>query len=471
MSDLTMAEELADFAAGLSCAALPPDVVEGVQARVLDIVGLYCASGDTDAARAVRTWVRETGGNGRSTAVGLPTGVPAAQAALLGGVLAHALDYDDTHLPSILHPSATVIPAALAVAEEVSADGPLLVEAIAAGLEICVRLGMAGFDADAGNSLFFEHGQHATAICGTVGAAAAAAKLYGAGAADIMSAMGIAASQASGVIEANRTGGTVKQLHCGWSAHAGVIAARLASLGITGPPTVFEGRFGFFRAFLHREPFADEVREQLGDLWRLREIHFKPYPTNHFTHAGIDGMLRLRAAGLTAGQVEHIELGVAGPTVRTIGEPIEVKRRPTSGYSAKFSGPYTLAVTLLGGAGLGVGHADFTDDHVQDAACRSLMDTVTVVADDWCDARYPWALPAVLRVHTRDGSVLTEQVAHNRGGPHNPLTAEELQRKFTDNADRTLDAQDSEALVRWSRGLRTAVNATEALHVLRAAGV
>ena len=467
MNDLTMAQELAEFTAGLSCQTLPTTVTDSVQARVLDIVGLFCASGDADAAQAVRTWVQDIGGNGRSTAVGVRDAVPAANAALLNGVLAHALDYDDTHLPSILHPSATVVPAALAVAEEVDADGAALVEAIAAGLEVCVRLGMGGFDAEAGNSLFFEHGQHATAICGTIGAAAAAAKLYEADAAEIMSAMGVAASQASGIIEANRTGGTVKQLHCGWSAHAGVMAASLARRASPDRPRSSRAALASSRRSCTEDPSPVRCATALREQWRLLEIHIKPYPTNHFTHAGIDAVLRLREAGVSAEDVQDMELGVAAPTVRTIGEPIEAKRRPQTGYAAKFSGPYTIAAALLGGGGLGVGHEDFADARVQDPARQSLMDKVSVRADTWCNERYPWALPATLRVRTHDGSVITEQVADNRGGPKNPLSAAELRRKFTDNASRVLSADEADALVHWSGDLEKARDVTGALQVLR----
>src|SRR5690606_34984555 len=107
-------------------------------------------------------------------------------------------------------------------------------------------------------------GQHATSIAGTLGAAVAAAMLYGLGAEGVTHALGVAASMASGIIEANRTGGTVKRMHCGWAAHSGVTAARLVRLGFTGPPTVLEGRFGFFEAWLHGRYNPAEISEGLG---------------------------------------------------------------------------------------------------------------------------------------------------------------------------------------------------------------
>ena len=118
---------------------------------------------------------------------------------------------------------------------------------------------MAGYDQELGNSVFFEHGQHATSITGAMGGAVAASLLYGADEAGVLHALGLTASMASGIIEANRTGGTVKRLHCGIAAQAGVTAAQLVRRGFTGPPTVLEGRFGFFEAWLHGQFYPDAV--------------------------------------------------------------------------------------------------------------------------------------------------------------------------------------------------------------------
>jgi len=214
--------------------------------------------------------------------------------------------------------------------------------------------------------VFFERGLHATSICGAVGAAVAVAMLQGQDEAGIASAAGIAASMGAGLLEANRTGGTVKRVLCGWAAHCGVAAADLARHGLTGPPTVLEGRFGFLQAFCGDRAHPDAVVRGLGTDWELPRVVFKPYPCNHFTHAGVDPALPGRAQGLAPADVTAIELGVAKPVLRTIAEPPEAKARPASGYHAAFSGPYTVAAALLGG-GLGVSHEDFTDAAARDS--------------------------------------------------------------------------------------------------------
>jgi 2-methylcitrate dehydratase PrpD len=287
-------------------------------------------------------------------------------------------------------------------------------------------------------------------MCGAIGGAAAAGVLVGA---DAAHAMAIAVSMASGVIEGNRAGGTVKRLHCGWAAHAGVTAALLAGRGFTGPPTALEGRFGFFEAFLGGRFDADAVTGAIGDRWESRRTFVKPYPANHFTHAGIDAALQLRAGGIRAEDIECIELGVASPTVRTIGEPIEAKRAPETGYQAQFSGPYTVAAALLGGGGLGLGLDDFTDELARDPGRRALAARVSVVADPACDASYPMQLPGVLTARTRDGAEHVVRVEHNRGGPDRPLAAGELAQKFLTNAVRALPRDVAEEVAERIGGM------------------
>lgn len=446
MSDPTLAQRIGDFAVHCTESPLPPAVTASVRQRILDILGIAIAATPLDTSAAIRTVVSTRGGATEATAIGLPIRLPTASAALNNGTLAHSLDYDDTHLPSILHPSAAVIPAALAVGQATDASGPAVMNAIAAGLEICVRLGMVGYDRTAGNSLFFEHGQHATSICGTIGAAVAAGMLHGLDAASLTDTIGVAASMSSGVIEANRTGGTVKRVHCGWAAHAGVTAAEMVEGGITGPPTALEGRFGFFQAFLHTEGDLT-VFDDLGTRWEVPDIFFKPYPANHFTHTGIDAAAQLRRDGVSPEQVQTIHLGVADPTVRTIGQPLEVKQAPPTGYAAQFSGPYAVVAGLLGGGGLEVGLDDFTDELATDAVRRELMSRITVGSDPRCDDIFPNQFPAVLTATLHNGQTIEIERLINRGSPQDPLSDEELATKFSDNAGRVLDLDTTQHLI------------------------
>ena len=196
----TIAQHLASLAFATDAENLPERHRASVPERILDVLGICVRSTELDTSHAVRDHVTDQGGRPQSSAIGAGVRLPASSAALLNGTLAHSLDYDDTHLPSILHPSASVVPSALAAAEAHGRSGAELVAAVAVGLEVTVRIGMAGYDGERRQNVWFDRGQHATAICGAVGSAAAAAKLAGLDAAGIADAMGVAASMSSGII-------------------------------------------------------------------------------------------------------------------------------------------------------------------------------------------------------------------------------------------------------------------------------
>jgi 2-methylcitrate dehydratase PrpD len=442
----TLSEQLASFAIRTLSDGAPADVRASVQQRVLDVTGLQLAARPLATSSGALAYALAQGGPDQAYVVGESQRISAPWAAFANGVLAHSLDYDDTHLPSVLHPSASVVPAALAAAEQSGADGARVLDAIAVGIEVVVRLGMVGYDRELRNSVFFEHGQHATSICGTIGSAIAASLLLDGSERGVVDAIGVSASMAGGIIEANRTGGTVKRLHCGWAAHAGVTAAQLVTHGFTGPPTALEGRFGFFEAYLQGRVALHEVTDRLGEHWEVPGIFFKPYPANHFTHTALDAARIVRERGVAPDDVEAVVLGVAGATVRTIGEPIDVKQAPESGYQAQFSGPYMVALGFLGGGGLGAGLDDFTDALATDPDRRALMARVSVVADEACDAVFPYQFPATLKVRTRGGDEHKVAVMANRGGNEQPLSDAELATKFRDNAARSLGAEASAAV-------------------------
>jgi 2-methylcitrate dehydratase PrpD len=468
--ETTVLQEVSRFAAGVRAGEVEEGLLRDARRRVTDIIGIALAASGMEPARVVGAVIESWGGKGQASAIGRSGRYPTASAALLNGTLAHALDYDDTHLPSVLHPSAAVVPAALAVAEASGASGRDLLAAVAAGDELTVRVGMAGYDRELGNSIFFDKGLHATSIAGTLGGALAAAMLYGLEEEEIGHAIAISASMGAGLIEANRTGGTVKRIHCGWAAHAGVTAAELARHGLTGPPTIFEGRFGFLQAYLDDKADAEEITRGLGEEWALPRIFFKPYPANHFTHAGIDAAIKLREEGLDLGEIEALELGVATPVLRTIAQPEEEKAKPSTGYAAQFSGPFTVATALVGGGGLGVSLSDFTDATVKEPLKLDLASRVRCVADEECDRIFPNQFPAVLRVRLNSGEEREARVSYNRGGPENPLSDQELKTKFLTNAEQVLPATRVEELARALEALGGAKTIEEIMGITRVGG-
>ncbi|MEU3312404.1 MmgE/PrpD family protein [Streptomyces sp. NPDC006662] len=459
MTTTPLVRRLAAFAVAARDRGLPPKLRAEAAERILDCLGNSLLAREESAPRAVLAVARDWGTTGPAHVIGTDHSLAAPAAALVNGTLAHAMDFDDSHMLSVLHPSASVIPAALAVAEATGARGPQLLDAVTVGTEVCIRLGIAGYDPDLRNSLFFERGQHATSICGTLGAAVAAAMLLGADEDTVAAALGIAASTGAGLLEANRTGGTVKRMHCGWAAHAGVAAAQLARAGITGPPTVLEGRFGFFQAWCGDRARPEAVLDGLGERWETSEIIVKPYPCNHFTHPGIDAALRLRAEGVRGEDVVHGELRVPTAMHRTIGEPEAAKATP----AAAFSGPFTVATALLGGGGLGVWFDDFTDATAHDPARRALAGVIRCVPDPALDALFPTRLPALLRVTTRDGRRHEIRVETSKGGPDMPLTVEEKEHKFRLSAATALPPERADAVLGAVRALPEGGSVTDLL--------
>ncbi len=436
-SEQKLVQTLAHFVAQATFDQLPRPVVQSVKQRVLDTLGISLAAVAGRAANGVGELVDLWGGREEASLVYRAGRFPAPNAALFNGTLAHSLDFDDTHLPSVLHPSASVIPATLALGEALGVSGRNAIVAASMGYEVIVRLGMAAYDSSLRNSIFFEKGWHATSICGTIACAALGAKLLKLDEARIADAIGIAASMASGLLESNRVGGLVKQIHCGWAAHGGLTAALLAERGITSPSSVLEGRFGFFNAFCDGKFDPSQIINGLGEKWVTPDIFFKPYPSNHFTHAAIDAALAVKTKyGVRPEAIDTIELGIASAPFRTIGEPREKKIHPENGYHARFSGPFAVATAFFGSTSLGISYEDFGDDKVKDPARLALAGKVHMFVDPECERIFPNQFPAVLRVRVQSGETFEERIMANRGGSENPLTDDELVSKFLSNVER-----------------------------------
>jgi 2-methylcitrate dehydratase PrpD len=425
-----LAEEIADFAYRTQYADLPTEVAASVRRSLIDTLGVAIAAIDLDTSRAMRAYVERTWAEGPAEALGIQRPVPPVAAALLNGTLAHSFDFDDTHLPSVVHASACTIPAALAAAQASGARFADFLAAVAVGNEIACRLGMAGYDAARNLSLFAARGLHPTSTCGMVGAGAAAAKAMGLSREKLQHAIAIAVGMASGTIEPNRGGGNVKRIYCGWAAQAGVMAAEFANGGITGPASCLDGQFGFFAAYLSGECFPEAVTDQLGTRWEAATIGIKPYPCNIFTHSAIDAATELRVNGLDAATVDRILVALPSRVVPVVGEPIEAKRKPAGAQEARFSIPYTVASALLGGSGLGVAISDFEPEAIADPTRLALAAKVEVTAEVDMDPLYPKMLPAKITVFTSDGA-RSAAVETPRGSAVRPLTDADIRAKFT----------------------------------------
>ncbi|HZO06040.1 MAG TPA: MmgE/PrpD family protein [Solirubrobacterales bacterium] len=421
---------LAEWSAGLAYADLPAPVAEAAKLHLLDAVGAGLAGLALDQLPAARAVALEMGGEEEASGLGLPRRVGTAAAALANGSLMHALDFDDTHEVALVHSSAVVAAAALAVGEATGASGEELIAASVAGYEISSRVGLANPGA------LHLKGFHPTSVCGVFAAAAIAAKLRGLSAEQTTNALGIAGSQASGLMEFLADGSQTKPLHAGWAAHAGIVAAALAAHGATGPATVLEGRFGLLAS--HLGEFDESgLAGELGERWETTAIAFKPYPTCHCTHAVLDAVA---ATGIGAEGIEEIVAVVPGEVaVGLVLEPSERKARPRTPYDAKFSLPYCIGVLLTRGE---VGVESFTADALDDEAALAIAAKVSYVVEEFEGGN---DLSGGVRARV-GGEEFEASVLRPRGGPANPIAADELRAKFLRNARLALGEQRAEEL-------------------------
>ncbi len=442
----TASEALADFAARLRWGDVQADVAAKVKRHLLDLLGVALASSPMPFAQMVLRAATESGGRGKGTVIGFPDRLPPAWAALVNGTLAHGLDYDDTHLQSVVHVSASVVPAALAAADTSDTDGKRFLTALVVGLESAVRIGMVARGA------FHDRGFHPTGICGTYASALAAGKLAGLDAAQLSHAVGLCGSMAAGSLEFLSDGSWAKRLHPGWAAHGGLVAARLAQQGFTGPRGALDGRFGLYRSHLGDRGWdIGALTRDLGQRWELLDIALKPYPCCHFSHAFIDCAARLRdAPGFTPDRIAAIDCFVAEREMPIICEPLATKRVPRTDYDAKFSLPYVVSSMLVRGH---VDVDDFTEEAIRDPAVLGLARRIECHPDPQAD--YPRRFPGHVRVTLADGRSVEEREAVSRGCAERPLDDEAVREKFRRNAARALPAKRAAALIAAVEGLES----------------
>jgi len=273
-------------------------------------------------------------------------------------------------------------------------------------------------------------GFHPTAIFGAMGAAAGVGAALGLNQKQLVDALGIAGSMASGIIEYLAEGAWTKRLHPGWAAQAGMRAALLGRAGFLGPRTVLEGVHGLFHGFAHTtEGDYDAVVGDFGRRWVTETLAFKPYPCGTMAHPYIDCAKRLAARGIKADDIAEMVCEVGEGTVHRLWEPLADKQKPRNGYAAKFAVPYLLAEGFVHG---NVGLDAFTETAVRDQAVLALAAKVRYVIDP--DNPYPNAFTGHIRATLRDGSVVEERQPHFRGGANEPLTRDDIQDKFMLNA-------------------------------------
>jgi 2-methylcitrate dehydratase PrpD len=415
--------------------ALPSSVRERAKDLVLDHLGVALrGSRQRSSVIALEAARRLNGDGGAASVVGHDIRLRAPWAALANGTAAHAIEMDDVTSESSLHPGVAVIPAALAFAEERSAEGTLFLQAVVAGYEATMRIGNALNAASA-----YERGFHPTGIAGAFGATAAAARLLDLDAETTARAFGVAGGMASGSLEYLSDGSWTKRLNPGWAAHAGIAAAELAASGFRGPVTAIEGALGVLRAYSDA-PARHRLAPSATDDWALMTVSIKPYACCRYNHGLIDGILKLvDEHRITPADVVRIRLGVLSAGAVLVSEPIEAKRTPRNVVDAQFSAPFAAAVALTRHA---AGFAEYTQPNIDDPVIRDLMARTDCVRDASLDAEYPSRWPSWVEIELRGDRIVRARVDDATGEPANPITREVLLAKFGELAKDVIHRHD-----------------------------
>lgn len=426
---MTITDRLSQFAAGLSTAAIPPEVTARARMLVLDCVGnIVRARADSESTPALLAAVKTVGlDKGDARVFGDPASYAPAGAVLLNATLAHSLDFDDTHAAAIVHAAAPIVPAALGAAAIAGASGAEALVGIIAGYEVALRIALA-LPAGA----HYDRGFHPSATCGAFGAAAAASRVLGLDAAATASALGIALSQAAGSLQFLANGAWTKRFQVGWAGMAGFVAAMLAREGFKGAAEPIEGRHGFLQSHAP-SPMPERAVQDLGRAWELMLTGVKPYPSCRWGHAGIDAALALRAAhGLRADGIGAVTLGISRAGMLLIGAPAEQKANPANIVDAQFSGPFVIATALA------TGRMDWDSYRgLHDPAIRALMQRVRCENDPEIEALFPAHMAGKLTI-TAGGRSFAHTVVEPKGEPGNFLSEGELRAKFSGLADSVL---------------------------------
>jgi 2-methylcitrate dehydratase PrpD len=417
---------LAEYAVALRYEELPPAVIQRATDCITDTVGAIIYGANLPWSKMIIAYAQENGARGNSCILS-PGGEPvrAASAALANGALAHAFELDNLTKPgSGVHPGATLVPPALAVAQEHGMSGRDLVAAFVAGAEVMVRIGRATKHTNEAR------GFHAPGTTGPFGAAVAVGKLLGFDAERMTNALGIAGSLAGGLLEFARSDGAmVKRLHLGRAAEGGVLAASLAAKGFTGPSTVLEGDYGFLRVFCN-DYDPNELTRELGNRYLTMTAMIKRFACHITAHNPVEAMLVLKE--------QHRFSGADVASIAVVGNERMAKvnniAAPSDVMLAQYSIPFSIALSVYRDPR---DPRSFDENAVRDPDIRALAQRVVMSV---AEGQASGDLACTLTTTLKDGRVLTHSVTGFRGTPERPLDQAGLREKFmllTRHLDRT----------------------------------
>jgi 2-methylcitrate dehydratase PrpD len=440
MSESDVTRILAGWASTCRLSDIPDAVQrEGVRTFV-NWLGCAVGGAQTEAVEHALSAVELFAGPPQATVLGRGTRLDALHAALVNGISSHVLDYDDTHLKTIIHPAGPVASAALAVAEMRPVSGAQLLAAVIVGVEVACRIGNAVYPDH------YDRGWHITGTAGVFGAAAAVGRLLELDERRMAWALGLAATQASGLRE--MFGTMTKSFHPGRAAQNGAMAAFLAEAGFDSSERAIEAPRGFANVLSTKQDYA-EITEGLGTRWEAALNSYKPFACGIVIHPTIDGCRQIRAEiGEAVRDIASVEIKAHPLVLELTG-----KREPKTGLEGKFSVFHAAAIALLRGDG---SPSAFSDAAVRDPAVVDLRGRVRVTTDPAIHEA-----SAEITIVFKDGRRIFRRVEQAIGSVERPLSDADLDEKFRGQAVPIIGAEACNRLIELARRLPTLRNAAD----------
>lgn len=447
---------LSEFASKTAIAQISAEAIAATKRHILDCIGVGLAATVEPAGRIILDLTREQGGTPQARVLGFDRRTSAVSAAWANGSLAHLLDFDDT---GFSHPTACILPAALAVAEQSRASGAELVTAVCVGLEVFERVAFAGRQHE---PELRRRGFHPTSLYGCSAAAAAAGSIVKLDPAQMAVALGLAAANAGGLTQHFGTWG--KGIHAGNSARAGVTSVLLAAKGYFADPDGIDGDYGFLSAFHGKGNYTlEQVREGLGSHWSIVDpgLTVKRYPCCGGNLRALDAARALiEEHRIAFDDVVKLEVDVHPDLLNTVRF-----HKPTEGFRGKFSLDYVLAAMLLDAR---VDLDSFSDAYCNAPRMRASLDKVQINRHpEWPDDAAS-RRRAPVTITMKDGRKLTRTVDKVRGSPGNPMTRDELLSKYQGCAARVLTAARLERSIVALENLEKVATVAELMDTLTA---
>ncbi|HLE69774.1 MAG TPA: MmgE/PrpD family protein [Vicinamibacteria bacterium] len=422
---------LARFVVASKWSDIPEAARKEAARSIVNWVGCALGGARHETVDCALSALSELSGPRTATVLGRKERLDILHASLLNGISSHVLDFDDTHLETIIHPAGPVAPVLLALAERTPLSGTDFLHAFILGVEVECRIGMAVYP------WHYDRGYHITGSAGVFGAAAAAGKILGLDEKQMTWALGIAATQSAGLRE--MFGTMCKAFHPGRAAQNGLTAALLAAKNFTSSEQSLEAPRGFAHVLSGERDFS-KVTRGLGETYEITRNTYKPFPCGIVIHPTIDACIQLRNDhSLRASEIERVEL-----RVHPLVLELTAKRTPTRGLEGKFSVYHSAAVALLRGV---VGQREYSDDVVRDPEVVALRDRVTATADPSVREEEVFA-----RVVLASGRALEMHIEHVVGSLENPLSDRDLETKFRGQAEGLLSGGEIQELLSlcWS---------------------